>query len=165
MSNDASARLDLIRKLFVAFPLGATPERVDYYAQETAKIPLLDLAAGVARAGLTLETSRAPSLATLLRLVGEVKNESLVQRDDARLLTEPKPRPFTADEQEQAHMVTELGRAGWYWCLELGKFVSGGKHRSGHQLHWQEEAGMVLCNVTREQIHAAHGEHCGEIPF
>lgn len=161
---DTASRAELIRRLFVAFPMGATEERVAYYLQETAHVPLLDLAAGVARAGLTLETQRAPPLATLMRLVKEVKSETLREQDETRLLAAPRPRPLTADELDQCRMVRKLGREGWYWCCETGQFQSSGRHRTAAQT---ERAGMPIRDVTREQIYEAYAAHCGgeEVPF
>ena len=157
--NDWHERVQVLRKLFVAFPHGTEEGALDYYAQGTLKLPLLTLAAAIQKASETLERRSPPPLATLLRLGMELRLSAM--QSQAQRLEGPRPRLMTSDELEQCRLVTELGRAGWYWCCEWGAFVNKG-WRTAEQLHG---SGILLVGVTREQIHAAWGERCQAAPF
>ena len=151
-SRESLDRVELIRRLFTAFPMGATEEQSTCYLQETRQIPLLHLAAGIARATSTLETKKVPAVATILRLVREVQGERIHGAEEQRQLEAPRHRPLTADELDQCRKASELGRFGLVWCLKAGAFVPVGDHWTAMQLHG---TGIPLLDVTRDQILAA----------
>lgn len=150
-------RFAALEALFLELGSRAYPDRIEALIRGTEDLPTADVVAACRELGRSHEGR--VTLALVRRRSQEILGARRRSEEQGYQETmRHYERPLTTDEREQCHMVTVLARRhGLYWCSQEGRFARDGK--SGAQTR---DAGLSERICTREAIHAAWREVCGE---
>ena len=153
-------RREIIRRLFVAFPMGATEDRCELYERATAEADLHDLAQATSRLIEYHRSTRAPTVAELLSGIRDAKTVRLTR--EIPQIGDGFNRPLADNEKASVRKMYALGRAGIFWCCRTGSFIRGPSHRTAEQC---ERDGFSIRDPSLSDIDAAHRQHLEEVPF
>lgn len=154
-----SHREEVIRQLFLAFPQGATLERIDLYVEATRDLAVADLDAAIKRLIRVGSSQRAPTIGTVLDRAREIAKQRIMERPALEARTRRKP---TAAEVAQCDQIRDLARAGWYWCDTCARFRVGFCHYEANRALWRSDSAV---EPSGESIARAHADIMTEVPF